>query len=152
MHYLFLDESYTDDGGRREIVIASWAVEQGRLNSRGEWLNEVFKTPVLEHINSVFEALDALALVASATLEKSLFRTGEIDGTDDVPAMARADNIWSHGVIFTVGTLILEHIRTGRPVDKVSTRMVLGRLTNRDQSEDPRLELNGAQAGDPPVP
>jgi hypothetical protein len=119
MHYLFLDESYVDHCDRREILVAAWAVDQGRLNNRGERLNEIFHTPVEEHISSTLEDLDALALVANAVLQKSLFRTGEIDGTDDIPAMARADNIWSQSVLFTVGTLVLEHWRTGRPLDAI---------------------------------
>jgi hypothetical protein len=119
MHYLFLDESYVDHGDCREILVAAWAVDQGRLNNRGERLNEIFHTPVGEHISSTFEDLDALALVASAVLQKSLFRTGEIDATDDIPAMARSDNIWSQGILFTVGTLVLEHWRTGRPLDAI---------------------------------
>lgn len=119
MHYFFLDESYRGDPDRREIVVACWGVEQGRLNRRGELLNELFKPPIEEQICSALKGLDALALVASATLEKSLYRSGEIDGTDDIPAMARADNIWSQCIIFSVATLILEHWCSGRPVDTI---------------------------------
>ena len=119
MHYFFLDESYRDDSDRREIVIACWGVEQGRLNRRGALLNLFFRPPIDEQIPSNLKALDALAIVASAKLEKSLFRTGEIDGTDDIPKMARADNVWSQCVIFAIGTLILQHLLDGRCVDTI---------------------------------
>src|SRR5439155_17314013 len=99
--------------------LACWAAEQGRFNHGGDLLNGVFTPPLEKHICSALKGLDALAVVASATLEKSLYRTGEIDGTDDIPAMARADNIWSHCVTFAVATLILELLNGGRPVDTV---------------------------------
>jgi hypothetical protein len=119
MHYFFVDESYRDDLAQRTIMVGCWAVEQGRLNQREELLRQAFRPPVEDGICSVLKGLDALALVASATLDKSLWRTGEIDGTDDIPAMARADNIWSHCVTFTAARLILQHLQSGRPLDNV---------------------------------
>lgn len=116
MHYLFVDESYREEPNRRAILVASWAVEQGRLNRNVQRLNEFFKPPILARINSTLEDLDGLALVANATLEKSLFRTGEVDGTDDIPAMARADNIWSVSVTHAIASLILELLHCGHDV------------------------------------
>jgi hypothetical protein len=110
MHYLFFDESYHEAFGRREITVAAWAVDQARLNLKAHRLAELFKTPILEQIMVMLADLDAFALIAKASLEKSVFRTGEIDGTSDIPRMARADNIWSICVTFTVGSLILQLI------------------------------------------
>jgi len=109
VHYLFLDETYRNVVDRRTIVVAFWAVEQGRLNDRVRRLNELRqpgKAPILKRIDSTLESLDALALVARARLDKSLFRTGVIDSTNDIRAMARPDTIWSISVIFGVGYLI----------------------------------------------
>lgn len=109
MHYLFLDEAYHDVPGGRAIVVAAWATDQAKLNDRIQLLDGLRqhgKSPILERIVSVFESLDAQALVARAELPGSVFRSGEIDGTNDVPAMARADNIWSTIVIFAVAHLI----------------------------------------------
>jgi hypothetical protein len=111
MHYLFLDEAYHDVAGGRAIVVAAWAVDQARLNDHMQLLNELpqpGKSPILERIVSVFESLDAHAVVARAGLPGSVFRSGEIDGTSDVPAMARADNIWSTSVTFAGAHLILQ--------------------------------------------
>jgi hypothetical protein len=119
MHYFFLDESYRDEGARRTITVACWGVEQRRLDPQGEALKHVFRPPIETQICSAIMALDAVALVVSATLDKSLYRTGEIDGTDDVPAMARADNIWTQCITFAIATLILKHLQNGRPVDTI---------------------------------
>ncbi len=116
MHYLFLDESYRELTGQRVILVASWAVEQARLNRNVDRLGDLFKPPILERINFMLEDLDAFALVAKASLAKSLFRSGEIDGTDDVPGMARADNIWSICTAFVVGSLLREFIRNHQSV------------------------------------
>src|SRR5712691_4896604 len=113
MYYFFFDESYGDDADRKKIIVACWGVEQGRLNSRGDLLYEIFKRPIEDRICSAIEGLDGLALVANATLERSLFRSGEIDGTDDIPKMARADNVWSQCVIFAVAELIRQHLLAG---------------------------------------
>jgi hypothetical protein len=109
MYYLILDEAYPPVAGGRAIVVAAWATDQAKLNDHVELLNELRrrgKSPILERILSVFESLDAHAVVARAELPGSVFRSGETDGTNDVPAMARSDNIWSTSVIFTVNHLI----------------------------------------------
>jgi len=97
--------------GGRAIVVAAWATDQAKLNDNIELLNELRergKRPILERILSVFESLDAHAVIARAELPGSVFRSGEIDGTNDVPAMARADNIWSTSVVFAGARLILQ--------------------------------------------
>ena len=111
MHYLFLDESYHDVIAGRTIVIAAWAAEQRRLNDRVLRLHELLKpgkASILERLDSALESLDALALVAWATLDESLFRYGERDGTDDIKDMGRPDNIWSVSIGFAVASLIVQ--------------------------------------------
>src|SRR5271165_756946 len=49
-------------------------------------------------------------------LDEKLFRTGEIDGTDDIPSMSRSDNIWSQCFIFAVGNLIANAVYVGEDV------------------------------------
>ncbi len=56
-----------------------------------------------------------------------------------------------HPTARTLSAATADHMY-GLATVKVSTRIVSWWLTNRDQSKDPRLELNGAQTGDPPVP
>jgi hypothetical protein len=122
MHYLFLDETYRDAADGRTIVIAAWAVEQRRLTDRVRRLDELRrpgKAAILKRIDSTLDSLDGLALVAWAKLDTSLFRSGEVDGTDDIPAMARADNIWSQSVIFAVGDLIKRFLRTRQQIGTV---------------------------------
>jgi hypothetical protein len=131
VHYLFLDETYRDVVDGRVIVVASWAVEQGRLNDRIHKLNELRqqgKASILERIDSTLESLDALALVAWARLEKSLFRPGVIDGTNDIPAMARPDTIWSISIIFVVGYLIKQVLLRRKDVGTVDVYFDTRRL------------------------
>ncbi len=119
MHYFFLDESYSSDQTRKNIVMAAWAVEQKRFN---EWLpkrSDTYRSPVSASINSMLETCDAWAVRGTASLDPALFRSGEIDGTDDVTAMHRTDNIWSQCFIFLVATLIKELIRRNHEVGTV---------------------------------
>jgi hypothetical protein len=99
--------------------MAAWAVEQHRWRPATANRFELFKPPVIERIRSMFEALNTSAIRATATLDESLFRTGEIDSTDDIPAMARADLIWSMSATFILGTLILELSRHKQEVGTI---------------------------------
>jgi hypothetical protein len=120
MHYFFLDESYPPSpSGQKNIVMAAWAVEQYRWRPATANRFELFKPPVMERICSMFEALDASAIRATATLDESLIRPGEIDGIDDIPAMARTDLVWSMSAIFILGTLILELSRQKQEVGTI---------------------------------
>lgn len=123
VHYLFLDETYRDaEPDRKAIIVGAWAAEQDRLNKRVKLLRELRnrgKSPFWDRMNFALEALDGLAIVAAATLDRSLFRAGEMDGTDDIEAMARPDNIWSVSVSFAIANLIKEIGLRRRHVDTV---------------------------------
>ena len=119
MHYLFLDESYSPRVGRKTIIMAAWLVEQARFNRYFSTSPDLHRTPVLHGINSMLESLDAWAVVAWADLDEKLFRTGETDGTDDIPSMARTDNIWSQCFIFVVGNLIAKVVHEGNDLGTV---------------------------------
>jgi hypothetical protein len=112
MHYLFFDESYTrKDAGK--VVFAGWAVEQDRLNRKLMRLEELSKTPVLVSIDAMLQDLDAWAIVTRAALDPTLFRSGEIDGTDDVARMSRTDNVWATCSTFLVTTIISGFYKRG---------------------------------------
>ena len=101
MRYIFLDETYPCQGttkiqeATKNIVMAGWTVEQHRFNLNAHRLPELFRTPVLDQIASLFQTLDARALIGKATLDSILFRPGEIDATDDIAAMARRQRLVS---------------------------------------------------------
>jgi len=57
--------------------------------------------------------------VACADLDERLLRTGESDGTDDIPSMARTDNVWSQCFIFVVGNLIAKVVYEGKDLGTV---------------------------------
>jgi hypothetical protein len=118
MHYLFLDESFQGDG-RKTIVMAAWLVDQATFNSYFSKSPDLHRTPVLDRINSMLESLDAWAIVAWADLDESVFRAGETDGTDDIPTMARSDNIWSQCFIFVAGNLIAKMVYEGKDLKTV---------------------------------
>jgi len=69
-------------------------------------LPELSKTPVLDSIDAVLESLDAWAILTRVILDSTLFRSGEIDGTDDVVRMSRTDNVWAICSTFLVNTII----------------------------------------------
>jgi hypothetical protein len=119
MHYLFFDESYLLASGQTTIVMAAWAVEQDRLNRHVQRLPDLYRSPVMEAIKSMLESLDAQSVIATARLDATLYRGGEIDGTDDIPAMARTDNAWSACSVFLVGSLIKERFEAGHEVGTV---------------------------------
>jgi hypothetical protein len=119
MHYFFVDEAYFRTGTHTRIALASWAVEQLAWNRQVERLAELYKSPVLHSIASMFDRLAARANISTANLENTLFRSGETDGTDDIPSMARTDNIWSHCVIYGVAGLIRDLVEAGLEVGTV---------------------------------
>jgi hypothetical protein len=122
MHSLFLDEAYHDVDGGRRIVVGAWAVDQARLASHEDLLGGLRKpgkSELIKRITSAFESLKAQALIAWAELPGSIFRTGEIDRTNDIPAMARADNIWSMSMIFAIGELLFLLFRGRQDVGTV---------------------------------
>jgi hypothetical protein len=77
---------------------------------------ELYKTPVLRSLSSTFDALEARTSISTADLENALFRSGEIDGADDIPSMARTDNIWSQCVIYGVTGLIVNLVKAGQEI------------------------------------
>jgi hypothetical protein len=118
LDYLFFDESYPC-GEKRTIVMSAWSVEQPRLNRASDPVSSLFRPPVLERIESMLQSLDAWGVVTTAALESDLYRFGETDATSDVPAMTRADNIWSQCAIFTVGALLRCLFAVGQEVGTV---------------------------------
>ena len=118
MHYLFFDESYPSQE-KRTVVMAAWAVEQARLTRASGSFAELFRPPVLKRIESLFESLDAWAVISTATLEPDVLRFREIDGTSDVPEMSRTDNVWSQCAIFTVGAVLSCLFGVGQEVGTV---------------------------------
>ena len=109
-HYLFLDEAYQAKDDQRRIVMSGWLVEEISFRSKFDSKRSLYRTPILDSINSALEEVDGTALVASANLQSNLARTGERDSTDDITSMSRGDNIWSQCLIFTVASLIRKMI------------------------------------------
>lgn len=119
MHYLFLDESYSQGAGRKTIIMGAWLVDQAAFNRYFSSAPELHRTPVLDGINSMLASLGAWAIVAWADLGESVFRFGETDGTDDIQSMARADNIWSQCFIFISGNLIAKMVYERKDLETV---------------------------------
>ena len=119
MHYVFVDESYPKKEGQKTIIMAGWVVDQERYNNFFASGPDLYRTPILENINSMLESLNAWAIVAWADLDENLSRTGEVDGTDDIPSMARNANLWSECFVFTVGMLIANAVYVGQDLETV---------------------------------
>lgn len=116
MHYLFLDESYPPVESGKTISMAAWIVAQDKFDGYFPKSHDLYRTPVFASINSMLDTVGGLAVVAHARLSDDVFRTGEIDSTDDVASMARTDNIWSQCLIFLAGTVIKESIRSNSEI------------------------------------
>ena len=67
----------------------------------------------------MFDALDSRASISAADLENTVFRSGAIDGTDDIPRMARRDNIWSQCALFGLSGLVRDLVEAGQEVGTV---------------------------------
>jgi|SRR5450631_532627 len=119
MHYVFVDEAYSRTGTCTKIAVASWAVEQATWGRQVERLAELYNSPVLRSLASMFDALGARARISTADLENTLFRSGETDGTDDIPRMAKTDNIWSQCALFAVSGLIRDLVEAGQKIGTV---------------------------------
>lgn len=119
MHYFFFDESYPSHSIDQRMVVAVWGVGQERFTRYQPHIDNLFKPPVLKRIESMMESLEARAAIGVATLQRGILRTGEFDGTNDVPKMARADNVWSQCVAFTTAALLAEYLIAGEPIGTV---------------------------------
>jgi hypothetical protein len=120
MYYFFLDEKLPPAlPGRKKIVMVAWAVEQHRWGCQTATRFDFFKPPVLPRICTMLESLDAAAIAAEATLDASLYRSGEIDSTNDIPSMSRTNLIWSASATATLGTLVLHLLQYGREVGTI---------------------------------
>jgi hypothetical protein len=122
MYYFFLDESYPPPPpGQKKIVMAAWAVEQRIWNWNDNTANGfgLFKSPVLKPICSMLESVNGAAFAGMASLDDSLYRAGEIDSTNDIPAMKRPDLIWSMSAVFVLGTLILKLLQHSREIGTI---------------------------------
>jgi hypothetical protein len=122
MHYFFLDESYPPaTPGQKKIVMAAWAVEQRMWNWNEKTASGfgLFKTPVLKPICSMLASLNGAAFAGIASLDELLYRAGEIDSTNEIPAMKRPDLIWSTSAVFVLGTLIFNLLQHSREVGTV---------------------------------
>lgn len=128
MRYLFQDESYRTAGNHKQVVMAAWAVEQRkwRLNPAARF--NIFNPPVLRRIGEMLEAVDGTAIVATATLDDSLFRSGEIDRTNDISSMARPDTIWSIAATFAAGALMRRLLEERKEVGTVDVHFDLKNL------------------------
>jgi hypothetical protein len=98
MHYLFVDESYPPDVSSIVVTVAAWMVEQSAFDAYLMRRHELYRTPVLDSINSMLEALNGWAIIARGKFDNRTYRARERDGTDEVIEMARPDNIWSQCV------------------------------------------------------
>jgi hypothetical protein len=120
MRHVFFDETYPDaSGGRKNIVMAAWTVEQSRFDQCFSTDTSLQKWPGVDGINSVLEKLDADALVGWISLDEQLFRAGEIDGTDDIPAMRRKNNILSVYAAFVIASLIAKLLSEKKDIGKL---------------------------------
>ena len=108
LFYIFCDEKYSDIYKMKRVITGYVAVPQDAWNRCGSDRRNL-KRPRdrtrLMRIESLLEDTDGVALLAYADLERSLLLGGERDGTDDIPDMSRADNMWSAAMAYGLAAL-----------------------------------------------
>lgn len=112
LFYIFCDEKYLDLNGFRRIIAAYFAVPQdswNRMSLDRRVLRVPQNTTRIACIEKLLHDTNGFASLTYADLESSFLLRGERDGTNDVPDMARYDNVWSaviaYGLAATLGYL-----------------------------------------------
>src|SRR3990172_10611832 len=102
---MFLDELIERRGERVRYTVGLVIVTRRTWRERHSHVTHSLAVRFkrrLELIAALLEQVEGFALITYADVPVALVPAGETDGTDDIPAMARADNLWSQAVLSTV--------------------------------------------------
>ncbi len=100
---VFLDERVAGgDTSRHRLIVGCFVVGASRwkaLHDAARRVGQVRGTRRLDEIGKLLAHLEGFGLLTYGDLPAELVPAGEIDGTNDIPTMARSDNVWSHAVL-----------------------------------------------------
>jgi len=109
LFYIFCDEKYLDIEEKRRFVTTYIGVPQrawNRLKPEYRNLSEPYGMPRLSRIENLLEKTEGASLIAYADANLEYLIKGSRDWTDDIPDMARSDNIWSVVLAFGLSALL----------------------------------------------
>ncbi len=106
MLYTFIDEQTGFTETPRFLAASCVAVLQSRYSKKEQEIKMLLrqrKDPsFLEQLDEILSSLDGFAVIGTTRLDPQVLRSGEKDGTFDIPKMARTDNAWAHIICCTV--------------------------------------------------
>jgi hypothetical protein len=103
----FIDERWKPLPEGKRVIVSCCVFRRDRwdtVNAITAAVGAVRKKRRLAEIQRVLEAAAGFGVVTHADIPNALMPPGEIDGTLDVPAMSRMDNLWSITVSVAVVT------------------------------------------------
>jgi hypothetical protein len=123
---IFADETYPRSlsSGSEVIVISCVAVEHRRFLSISPDIGQSIRrsrfTDLPNMINKWLDRCNGIAVVTRGRARSITLRKGEIDGTIEIPRMARRDNAWSTMLLYGVGLTIRSLILRGYDCSELS--------------------------------
>jgi hypothetical protein len=107
--FMFVDERIERPESQVRLVVGCVVVERRRWETVHTQVRQVGRNRGKRRLDSIADLLGragGFALITYADLPCELVPPGELDGTDDIPRMKRADNLWSQGVLATVAAAL----------------------------------------------
>ena len=99
---MFVDERITATDNFERFIVGCLVVERQRwanLHSCTKQVSGMRRRKRLNAIKLLLDQTGGFGVLAYADLPAALVSRGEIDGTDDIPRMARRDNVWMQAVV-----------------------------------------------------
>jgi hypothetical protein len=107
--YAFIDERFEESTTHSRFIVACSFFHQSRWDAQYQKAVSIDQTNPKHRIQAIAQVLqhsDGLAVLTYADVPAPLAQAGEIDGTDDIPSMARRDNLWSQLVLSAVAAAV----------------------------------------------
>ena len=100
--YMFIDERIEPMEQCRRLIIGCLVVERRQWEALYSEAKKVGATRRKRRLDAIADLLGhagGFAFIGYADLPPDFVPPGELDGTDDIPRMKRADNVWSQAVL-----------------------------------------------------
>ena len=134
----FIDERVEHSEGLTRIIAGCFVFGRDRWMARHQCAASVGAVGLrrrLAALDDFLNKIGGIAVVVYADIPSELLPTGETDGTDDIPRMSRADNLWSQVILsgITAALAWLQH--SGVPNGVVDTYFDRRDLTSAHRAQ-----------------
>ena len=109
MFYAFIDERFEESTTHSRFIVACSFFHQNRWDAQYQKAVSINQTNPKQRIQAIAQVLQnsgGFAVLTYVDVPAPLAQAGEIDGTDDIPSMARRDNLWSQLVLSAVAAAV----------------------------------------------